>query len=90
MSSLFAVVAGRRTKWLVALVWAAITAGVIVTNLPGKFSDAEQNESTSFLDAVQALPRLEFLNVSRTKVTTEGVERFKAKRPACVIQTEPD
>src|SRR4051794_810050 len=49
MGSLFAVVAGRRAKWLVALVWLAATFGAGIANLPGKFADAERNESSSFL-----------------------------------------
>jgi len=49
MSSLFALPAGRLAKWLVALAWLAIVVGIIGTNLPGKFADAEKNESTSFL-----------------------------------------
>jgi RND superfamily putative drug exporter len=49
MGSLFAVVAGRRAKWLVALIWLAAVVGAGVANLPGKFADAEKNESTSFL-----------------------------------------
>ncbi len=49
MGSVFAVVAGRGAKWIVALVWLAIVGGAIGTNLVGKFSDAEKNESTSFL-----------------------------------------
>ncbi len=49
MGSVFAVVAGRGTKWIVALIWIAIVGGAIGTNLVGKFSDAEKNESTSFL-----------------------------------------
>jgi RND superfamily putative drug exporter len=49
MGSVFAAVAGRRAKWIVALVWLAIVGGSLGTNLVGKFSDAEKNESTSFL-----------------------------------------
>jgi putative drug exporter of the RND superfamily len=48
--SIFSLPAGRRAKWLVFAVWFLgifIAAGP--ANLPGKFSDAEQNESTSFL-----------------------------------------
>jgi RND superfamily putative drug exporter len=48
--SIFAFAAGRRAKWVVFLVWLVgifIAAGP--ANLPGKFSDAENNESTSFL-----------------------------------------
>src|SRR4051812_15899847 len=49
MSSIFAVVAGRRVKYVVLLAWLAIVGVSLGTNLPGKFSDAEKNESTSFL-----------------------------------------
>ena len=49
MSSLFAVPAGRLAKWLVALAWLVVVVAVIGANLPGKFADAEKNESTSFL-----------------------------------------
>ena len=49
MGSLFAFVAGRRSKWLVALIWLAAVLGSFAANLPGKFADAEKNESTSFL-----------------------------------------
>ncbi len=49
MGSLFAVVAGRRAKWVVALAWLLAVLGAGAANLPGKFADAEKNESTSFL-----------------------------------------
>ena len=50
MGSLFAFVAGRRTKWLVALHLArAPSSGRSPPTCPGKFADAEKNESTSFL-----------------------------------------
>ncbi len=49
MGSLFAAVAGRRAKWVVALVWLLAIIGVGAGNLAGKFADAEKNESTSFL-----------------------------------------
>jgi RND superfamily putative drug exporter len=49
MSSIFAAVAGRRAKYVVLLTWLAIVGVSIGTNLVGKFSDAEKNESTSFL-----------------------------------------
>ena len=47
--SIFAIAAGRRAKWVVFLIW---LVGMFISfgaNLPGKFTDAEQNESTSFL-----------------------------------------
>jgi putative drug exporter of the RND superfamily len=49
MSALFAVPAGRLAKWLVALGWLVVVVAIIGGNLPGKFADAEKNESTSFL-----------------------------------------
>jgi RND superfamily putative drug exporter len=49
MSSLFAFPAGRLAKWLVALAWLLVVVVTVGTNLPGKFADAEENESTSFL-----------------------------------------
>lgn len=49
MSSVFALPAGRLAKWLVALVWVLVVVVIVGANLPGKFADAEKNESTSFL-----------------------------------------
>ena len=49
MSRLFAFPAGRRAKWVVFFAWILALALMLGTNLPGKYSDAEQNESTSFL-----------------------------------------
>jgi putative drug exporter of the RND superfamily len=41
--------AGRRTKWIVLAIWILAIFGAVGANLPGKFTDAEDNESTSFL-----------------------------------------
>src|SRR3954447_25369207 len=49
MGSLFAVVAGRRAKWVVAFIWVVAVIASVAAHLPGKFADAEKNESTSFL-----------------------------------------
>jgi putative drug exporter of the RND superfamily len=49
MASLLAIPAGRRAKWVIAAIWLLAIFGSLAANLPGKFSDAEQNESTSFL-----------------------------------------
>jgi putative drug exporter of the RND superfamily len=49
MSSILAASAGRTAKWVVAAVWLLVFFGSIASNLPGKFADAENNESTSFL-----------------------------------------
>jgi len=48
--SIFAVAAGPRAKWVVFLVWlVGIFIAVGPAQLPTKFTDAEKNESTSFL-----------------------------------------
>jgi RND superfamily putative drug exporter len=49
MSRYLAFPAGRRAKWVVFGVWIVVILGIGAANLPGKFSDAERNESTSFL-----------------------------------------
>ncbi len=49
MSWLLALPGGRRTKWVIALAWLLAIFGSFAANLPGRFSDAERNESTSFL-----------------------------------------
>ena len=49
MSRFLTFPAGRRSKWVVFAVWVVAVLGMGAANLPGKFSDAEKNESTSFL-----------------------------------------
>ena len=49
MSSLLTTFAGRRAKWVIAAVWLLAIIGSAAADLPGKFTDAEKNESTSFL-----------------------------------------
>ena len=49
MSRFLTIPAGRRAKWVVFAVWIVAVLGMSAANLPGKFSDAEKNESTSFL-----------------------------------------
>jgi len=49
LSFLLSLAAGRRAKWIVALVWLAAMFAVIGGQLPTKFMDAEKNDSTSFL-----------------------------------------
>ena len=49
MSRLLALPAGRRAKWIVAAVWFVALFASFAFNLPGKFADAERNESSSFL-----------------------------------------
>jgi RND superfamily putative drug exporter len=48
--SFFTFPAGRRSKWVVFVVWfAAIFIAANVAKLPEKFADAESNEATSYL-----------------------------------------
>jgi putative drug exporter of the RND superfamily len=63
--SIFALPAGRRSKWVVFLIWLAAMFVAFGANLPGKFTDAEDNESTSFLpgdaESTKALAKAEAL-----------------------------
>ncbi len=47
--SIFELAAGRRAKWVVFAIWLVGMFIAFGANLPGKFTDAEENESTSFL-----------------------------------------
>ena len=49
MSSILALAANRRIKWIIVGIWVAAIVGSFAAQLPAKFSDAEQNESSSFL-----------------------------------------
>jgi RND superfamily putative drug exporter len=49
MAKLLTVAAGRTAKWVVLAIALLILFGSFGANLPGKYSDAENNESTSFL-----------------------------------------
>ncbi len=49
MTKLLTFPAGRRAKWLVLFAWLVAIVGASAANLPGKYADAEKNESTSFL-----------------------------------------
>ena len=48
-SSLFAAVAGPRAKWIVFGVWFVVIFAAFTAGIPEKYTDAQQNESTSFL-----------------------------------------
>ena len=49
MTKLLTLAAGRRAKWLVLAAWVAAIVAIFAAGLPGKFSAAEKNESSSFL-----------------------------------------
>ena len=65
MSRLLTIATGRRSKWVVFGVWLVALFGSFAANLPGKFSEAEDNESTSFLpgdaESTKALQAVEEL-----------------------------
>ena len=48
-SSIFAAVAGPRAKWLVFGVWFVVIFASFAAGVPEKYTDAQENESTSFL-----------------------------------------
>ena len=49
MSSLLSVASGRTAKWVVAGAWLLAVVAIIGLNLPGKYSEAQVNDSASFL-----------------------------------------
>jgi len=49
MNAFASFVAGRRTKFVVFGAWLLVLFGALAFNLPGKYTDAEENESSSFL-----------------------------------------
>jgi RND superfamily putative drug exporter len=48
-SSIFAAVVGPRAKWIVFAVWLAVIFGSFAAGVPEKYTNAQENESTSFL-----------------------------------------
>src|SRR4051812_5368863 len=49
MARLLTLPSGRTARWIIAVAWLLVAFVSIGANLPGKFADAEENESTSFL-----------------------------------------
>src|SRR3954468_6367878 len=49
MTGLLSIASGRRAKWIIGALWLVLVFAASGANLPGKFSDAEKNESSSFL-----------------------------------------
>ena len=49
MSALLSVASGRTAKWVVAGAWLLAVVAIIGLNLPGKYSEAQVNDSASFL-----------------------------------------
>ena len=70
MSKFLTIASGRRAKWIVLAVWLCVMGVVIGANLPTKYADAEQNESSSFLpgdaESTKALTAVEDLQGGET------------------------
>ena len=49
LSSLLSFSAGKKARWFVVIAWFVAIFAIFGTNIPGKFSDAENNESASYL-----------------------------------------
>ena len=49
MKSLLVLPAGPRARWVTVVLWFLVMFVVFGTNIPGKFADAENNESISYL-----------------------------------------
>jgi RND superfamily putative drug exporter len=85
--SIFTIAAGRRSKWVVLLIWVIgifIAAGP--AKLPEKFADAENNESTSFLpgdaESTKALTATEDLQGGELAPAVIVYERKSGLTPA--------
>jgi putative drug exporter of the RND superfamily len=93
--SLFTLAAGPRSKWVVLAVWVVcifIAAGP--ANLPGKFADAENNESTSFLpgdaESTKALTATEELQGGELAPAVIVYERRTGLTPADFARIRED
>jgi putative drug exporter of the RND superfamily len=93
--SIFAIAAGRRSKWVVFLAWVVvifIAAGP--AQLPTKFADAENNESTSFLpgdaESTHALTATEDLQGGELAPAVIVYERASGLTPADFAKIRQD
>ena len=93
--SIFAIAAGPRAKWVVFLVWLVgifIAAGP--AELPTKFADAENNESTSFLpgdaESTKALTATEDLQGGELAPAVIVYERNSGLTPADFAKIRKD
>ena len=93
--SIFTVATGRRSKWVVFLIWLVgifIAAGP--AGLPDKFADAENNESTSFLpgdaESTKALEATEDLQGGELAPAVIVYERKSGLTPADFAKIRED
>ena len=92
--SIFEFAAGRRAKWVVFAIW---LVGMFISfgaNLPGKFTDAEENESTSFLpgdaESTKVLTAAEELQGGELAPAVIVYRRDSGLTPADLQQIETD
>ena len=93
--SIFTIATGRRSKWVVFLIWVVgifIAAGP--AQLPTKFADAENNESTSFLpgdaESTHALTATEDLQGGELAPAVIVYERKTGLTPADFAKIRED
>ena len=86
MSSIFAAVARPGIRVAVLAAWVIVFVGCIALNVPGKFSDAEVNESTSYLpddaESTRALAVSEELTGGEQAAVVIGYRREGGLTPA--------
>jgi len=87
-------VSGRATKWVVLGLWLAGLVAALGADLPGRFADAERNESRSFLpedaESTKALAVTERLQRGDTAPTVIVYRRDGGLTPADRAQIERD
>jgi RND superfamily putative drug exporter len=93
--SIFALATGRRSKWVVFLIWLiGIFIAVGPAQLPTKFADAENNESTSFLpgdaESTHALTATEDLQGGELAPAVIVYERSSGLTPADFAKIRQD
>jgi putative drug exporter of the RND superfamily len=93
--SIFTIATGRRSKWVVFLIWLiGIFIAVGPAQLPTKFADAENNESTSFLpgdaESTKALTATEDLQGGELAPAAIVYERRSGLTPADFAKIRKD
>ncbi|MCW3014595.1 MAG: hypothetical protein JWO02_1687 [Solirubrobacterales bacterium] len=93
MTRFLAFPAGRRSKWVVLGVWLVALFVMFGTNLPGKFADAEKNDSKSFLPggaestkALDAVKRLQDGEQAPTVIVYRRDGGLTAKDKARIVR----
>jgi RND superfamily putative drug exporter len=92
--SFFTFPAGRRAKWVVFVLWFLAIFAASAADLPGKFEEAENNESTSYLpgdaESTKALAKTEELQKGEIAPTVIVFRRDSGLTPADFRTIEED